>query len=1082
MVEFMQSHVVCQGCGHSRRASETRCTNCGLDSEPHKAADRGPRGPLQAERRDLVVMFCDLVGSTELASRLDPEEVLELVTAFQAKVAESVKRFGGYVAQYFGDGVMVYFGWPTADETSAESAVRAGLQTVEAVRELSANGQKAQVRIGIASGLVVVGDVENSSNVAQHAVFGEAPNIAARLQGLADPGTVAIDSHTRERIGDLFECSSLGEITIKGYSEPVRVWRAQHESVVQNRFQALRSGKPSSIVGRDREIERLASFWQGARDGKGRAVLVCGEAGIGKSCLVAALDGMLRDEDFTKFSFFCVPYLRDTVLHPVVAHLEHAAGFNRRDTPLRMLQKLKELLGWVEHSDQDAMLLAGLLSLPTEAYGNFDLSPQVRKEKTFQLLTGWLAQSARKQPLVILFEDIHWADPTTLELLEALIDLTRNAPILLIATIRNEFEQLWVGRRSISRIALHRLDPDESRAIASQLIGDSKLPQQLVERIVAESDGIPLFVEELTKAVLESAASSEGSHLSLVPESVPSSLQASLTARIDRLSGAKMIAQIGAVIGREFPYGVLAGVAQLPAQELNRGLAQLVDADLVRCRGKPPHAVYTFKHALVRDAAYEGLLLKQRRALHARVVEVLRERVPDTPDRQPGLLGHHCAQAGLISEAANYFRHAGELSAKRAAVAETRSQLERGLALAGTLPDSSDRRMLEAELKLALGRVLLSMNGSADSEAGRIIEEAVVLCRDQTNVGLVTRVLWAFWFNRAHRRELTTANKVARELLDLANRMDSQPAQIVAQTMRGIVRFWEGRFPAAQASLKRATEMCRSHDQMSFDLAIVSKHIDLHARMQFALSLRCLGHFEAADAQAELAAEKVRMVAHVPSRALVIAAKCRCDWFARDSARTLETATELVELAERQGLPFYLALGQCHLGWLATMEGRSDEGFRLLRDGFETIESSDAYIWQPYIRGMFAEAEASVGNLGQAQALLDEALVASDRTGGAWFEAELHRLKGEVAFKSKPSDRRRARFHFERALTISRGQSAKLWELRTATSLASMLGACGEYRAARDVLAPVHGWFTEGWDSYDVRAAGGVLTSLRSQI
>lgn len=1079
MLGVSNSQSPCPVCGGLCLENDLHCGSCSAALPRPERSRLTANGGLAAERRDLVVMFCDLVGSTEIASRLDPEDVLDLMHIYRSIVRDVVADFHGCLAQYYGDGAMVYFGWPAADETNAEQAVRAGLKIVETLRRRPAKGEVLDVRVGIASGLVVVGNVYEAGNQEEHAVVGETPNIAARIQNWAAPGTVVIDEQTRSRIGGLFEQQDLGEVPIRGYSKPIRVWRVLRESAVQNRFQALRSGEPGAMVGRDVEFEALFSLWRTTVQSDGRSALVSGEAGIGKSRLIAAFENALECEDVTRLSFYCAPHLGDTALHPVVAYLEHAIGLNRRDMSGQPMERLVRLMGPLEDSTQRVSLIAELLSVPIDESDRLELSPQARKQETFRVLLDWFESLAGRGPMMVLFEDLHWADPTTLELIQMLIDRMRRLPVLLVMTIRDEFRLLWRETDAIDRIVLNRLDPDSSAIIAKGLVGDGvEIPDSLVQRIVVQSDGNPLFVEELTKAVLEESRNLGQFGSVHLPEAVPSSLQASMMARLDRLPGAKRVAQIGAVIGREFANSILADVAELPTDELAQGLRSLVEVELLMQRSQGPDVIYSFKHALLRDAAYESLLHKDCRAIHARIVQVLKAHYPDLPDRQPGLLGHHCAHAGLIAEAADYFRCAGNISAQQAAMVETRNQLERGLELVATLPESPDRIILETELKLALGRVLLSTTGSADEEAGRILEEAVTLCQQQSDIDRSTRALWAFWFNSANRRELTVANKIARELMDLAIKKKSRPSRIVAHTMVGIARFWEGNFRDAESNLGAAVNLCRDNDHAKLDLAIVSRHLDVHAQMQFALALRCLGQYEAADGQGEEAQDKARRVAHLPTRALVLAAKCRSEWFARRNEKMEDTATELVEMAKKQGLPFYLALGRCHLGWLEVIQGRSDAGLRLLREGFQALQSGGAYIWQPYIRGMYAEAEIVSGDYQHAQRLLDGAMVLSEQTGGAWFDAELHRLRGELELVQFTPEIGRAQQHFESAISIAREQSARLWELRAATSLAKLHLARGDCTHGHAVLSPVRDWFPQKIDAKDVVAAAAVLEEL----
>jgi class 3 adenylate cyclase/predicted ATPase len=1077
-------HGFCPACRHSISAGARFCAECGvrLPADAVDSPRANPAFPLYAERRQLTVMFCDLVGSTPLALVLDPEDLLEAIGSYQSAVAATVERFGGYVARCFGDGVLVYFGWPQADETDAERAVRAGLAVVDAVGRKSVRGKNLRVRIGIASGVVVVGDINGPEAVQEQAVVGEAPNLGARLQALAEPNTVVISQPTRIQIGDLFDCEDLGMLEVKGYTEPVRAWRVRSENAVQSRFEALYGSRRTPIVGREDEIDLLLRQWHQAKQGEGRVVLVAGEAGIGKSRLIAALEERLHDEAYTRLRYFCAPHHQHSALHPIIGHLERAIDLDRQDAPADKLRKLRAVTASAEFSEEDVGLLAEMLLLPTDGLPALNLSPQRKKEKTFEALNRRLEDLAREHPVLIMLEDVHWSDPTTLELVDLTIDRIQSLPVLLVMTFRSEFRAPRLERTGACLITLGRLDERQSAALVAQLKGGD-LPDGLVDRIVAGSDGVPLFIEELTKAVLEKVAFHEPDEaIASAPLAIPNRLEALLMARLDRFPTAKEVAHVGAVIGREFRHGFLAAVAQMPKSSLLQGLDHLIASELVFRRGTPPDAVYIFKHALVQDAAYETVLRSRRSMLHERVVQALLEQVPGVEETQPGLLGHHCARAGQIEKAAWYYRRAGEQSAERAALAETRGQLERGLALLVSLPDNTARGVLEVELKLALGRVLLSTKGNADGEAGNVFAQAVVLCRGLNRIELLTRALWGHWFNKAHRRELAVAEDAAQELLRLGRMQDDAPAQIVAYSMLGITRFWQGRFEEARSNLTATLELYRTGEHPTIDLAIVSDNLEIHAGMQLSLTLACLGYLEAGATHAERATEGAPGLAHLPSRAIVLAVKCRHDWFVRDDKRLRETAAALVTLSEEQGFPFYLSLGRCHLGWLAVKEGRVEEGLGLLRASLDALQSTDAIIWEPYLRGMMAEALVWAGNADEAQHLLDQALKLSVQTGAVWFDAELHRCKGEVPLIRATPDYRLAEECFRQAIAIARSQSAKLWELRAATRLAQVWFHRGKRAEARALLAPVHAWFGQGSETPDVREAAGLLAELAADV
>src|SRR6516165_5760351 len=610
----------------------------GGGASPAAPAPVSSSAPAEAERRQLTVMFCDLVGSTPLSTRFDPEDLREIVGAYHRCVADTVARFGGFVAKYMGDGVLIYFGYPEAHEDDAERAARAGLAVIDAIGRIEAP-EPLKVRLGVASGLVVVGDLIGAGAAQERGVVGETPNLAARLQALAQPGTLVIAASTRRQVGGLFEIEDLGPQSLAGFTEPQRAWCVVGASGILSRFEALRS-EETPLVGRDEELDLLLRRWQQAKAGEGRAVLLTGEPGIGKSRITAALSQRIESEPHTRLRYFCSPYHQDSALYPFIAQLERAAGFARDDTVEQKLDKLRALLATGARSADEIELLAELLSLPNSAAG-LNLSAQRKREMLFEALLHQLEALALSRPVLMVFEDAHWIDPTTRELLDLTLDRVRRLPVLLIITLRPEFQHGWAGQPHVTMLTLNRLGERDVTALVRGLAGNALLGSDVIEEIVERTDGVPLFVEELTKAVLERA---EHDHrvaavLSTSPLpalAVPSTLYASLIARLDRIGAmAKEVAQIGAVLGREFSYELIEPVAQRSQAELQTALARLAEAGLLFARGAPPHTSYLFKHALVQDAAYGTLLRSRRQELHARVASVLEQHFGDLVERQP---------------------------------------------------------------------------------------------------------------------------------------------------------------------------------------------------------------------------------------------------------------------------------------------------------------------------------------------------------------------------------------------------------------------------------------------------------------
>ena len=639
-------------------------------------------------------MFCDLVGSTERSSRLDPEDLSQMIRSYQVRVRETMARFGGFVARYVGDGVLIYFGWPAAQETDAERAVRAALAVASSISNMPVGGERLQVRIGIATGVVVVGEPIGAGDARQQTAIGETPNRAARLQGLAAPNGVVIDATTRQQVGALFECQNLGPVELKGLPQPVQAWSVQGESAVENRFEALRAAGIAPLIGRTEELELLVRRWQRAQNGEGLVVLLAGEAGIGKSRLTAALREQIKEAPHLWVSWFCSPHHQDSPLHPIIAQLQRAAGFQRADKDETRWAKLEALLASTAFAAEDVALLGDLSSVTGRDMPELkEMSAEQRRRRTTDALLRHFTGLARQRPIVAVFEDIHWADPSSRDLLDRLVGEITDRAVLLVLTFRPEFQAPWAGLAHVTSLLLNRLDRRESEALVREMASpDRPLPADIIDEIVSRTDGVPLFVEELTRAALETGAAP-----GVVPEvvatapassSVPATLHASLMARLDRLGPvAKEVAQIGAAIGREFSYELLAAIGTHGDPELHGALGVLTEAGLVFRRGTAPAVSFLFKHALVQDVAYGTLLRARRQQLHAAIGRALVDQFPEQRESQPELVAHHFMEAGQSDEAIGYWLQAGRRSAQRSAHREAASQLKRGLDLLMTLPN-----------------------------------------------------------------------------------------------------------------------------------------------------------------------------------------------------------------------------------------------------------------------------------------------------------------------------------------------------------------------------------------------------------
>ena len=636
--------ILCTTCGTVNGPAAKFCSECG-------ASLVGTRSMFPAvERRQISVLFCDLVGSTALSARLDPEDLRNLIRVYQQRVAEAMARFGGFVARYIGDGVMVYFGWPRATEADAEQALRAALTATNAVEATPIEGEVLSVRIGVATGLTVIGDIVDADAGQQQMAIGETPNRAARLQTLAEAGGIVVDAATRRLVGELFDLRSMGSATLRGLPEPVDVFELHAEHSSQSRFEAFHPAGLTPLIGRQEELELLLRRWQQAREGRGRLVLISGEAGIGKSRLLAELEKRLASEAFRRMRLFCSPHTTHSPLQPVIRYIGQDAGFAPDDSTADRAKKLRARLEAGDASGDDIALITALLRLPAGRTPALNLSPQRRKEDTFAALLRRTEQISAARPLLILFEDMHWVDPSTRELLDDLIRRISELRIMLVMTFRPEFISPWTGHAGVTSLTLGRLERQESATMAQQVATRPELPDKLLEQIVMQSDGVPLFIEELTKAVVERAPNSTAAS---PPLAVPKTLQASLIARLDRMPEGRQVAQIASVFGREFRRSLLGRIAELPTAIVDEGLGQLVAAGLLFRRGEGVEAAYTFKHALVQEAAYESLLRGRRVALHMAIGTAL-ESDPEMVDSRPALLGHHFARAGDAERASRH--------------------------------------------------------------------------------------------------------------------------------------------------------------------------------------------------------------------------------------------------------------------------------------------------------------------------------------------------------------------------------------------------------------------------------------------
>jgi class 3 adenylate cyclase/predicted ATPase len=1047
------------------------------------AADEDSAGSASssAERRHLTVMFCDLVGSTALSARLDPEDLREIIAAYHRSVALVVTGFDGFVSRFMGDGVLVYFGYPRAHEDDAERAVRAGLGAIDAVSRLDIKSVKLQARVGIATGLVVVGDLIGKGSTQEQTVVGETPNLAARLQALAEPDSVVIAAGTRRLVGDLFEYCDLGAVEIKGIGTPVLAWRVLRPSAVESRFEALHGSALSPLVGRDEEIELLARRWARTKAGDGQVVLVSGEPGIGKSRVVAALAERLRSEPHIRLRYFCSPYHRNSALFPFIDQLGRASGFARDDRSTAKSEKLKALLALAAPPDEDVAFLADLMSLPvSEPDPRSNLSPQRKKDRTFEALLRQLEGLARQQPVVMVFEDAHWIDPTSRELLDLTVERVGRLPVLLIVTFRPEFQPPWIGQSQVSMLALNRLDRRDRTVLVEQIAGRKALPGDVVTQIVDRTDGVPLFVEELTKSVLESGVLREDGDRyvldrALPPFAIPTSLHDSLMARLDRLASVRLVAQIGAAMGREFSYALLHTVSRLSEDELQTALARLVTSELVFQRGTPPAAVYTFKHALVQDAAHSSLLRSTRQQLHAQIAEALETHSPELMDSQPELFAQHYAEAELLEKSVVCWGKAGHRSVARAAIVEAAAQFQKGLDQLARLPENPERQRQELEFCSSLSAALRAAKGQAAPETGRAYARARELWERLGSPPEFVQIPYGQSRYHSHRGELDLAQRLDEDLLRLSRQRSDAVGLILGHLSSGVNLMFAGMFASARSHLEKALAL---YDPIAHRPLVRQAGVHPHVFSQAYLgnTLFCLGFADQALARSSANIPEARRLAHPPSLAGGLAIGARLLSLVGDGAALADWVDQLVALATEQGFPHWRAQGAIYRGWVKIKNGDMTEGMSLLRSGLTAYRASGAELLVPHYIDLLAAACEIVGQIEESLTLLDDALQIVERTGEHWFEAELHRHKGELLLRQGHSEA--AEGLYRKSLSIAEEQEAKLWELRAAHSLARLCRDQGRLAEARELLAPVYAWFTEGFGTPDLKDAKALLDEL----
>jgi len=1040
-----------------------------------------PSPPAEGERRQLTVLFCDLAGSTALAAQFDPEDMRDLIRDYQSACAATIARHDGFVAKYMGDGVLAYFGYPRAHEDDAERAVRAALDVTGGIGGLKTPaGVPLQVRIGIATGLVVVGDMIGFGAAFEQSVVGETPNLAARLQALAEPDGIVIDEATRRQVGGLFELSDPGPQTLKGFADAQRVWQVLGVSRVTNRFRALRSRPAGSAptVGRDAEIELLMHHWNAAKAGHGRAVLISAEAGVGKSRLAETIRDRIRGEPHVALRYFCSAHHRESALYPVIGQLERAAGFDRSDDAATRIAKLGNMLAGTP-SEAELPLLAELLSLPGSGDRRPSLTPDQRKTKLLDTLMTLLEDAARRAPAIMIFEDLHWMDPTSGELTERALARVDRLPVLLLATYRPDFQPRWTGHANVSTISLPRLDRRAQETLVRDLAGGVALPASVVNTILARGDGVPLFIEELTKEVLEASEAATAATVT-VPVTVPVSLQASLMARVDRLGpAAREVAQTASAIGREFPYDLaVAAMSGDEAQTLS-GLDQLVAAGLMFQRGTPPDACYEFKHALVRDVAYSRLLRKPRRALHRRIAGYLQNRPREQGDAGPEMLAWHFAEAGQPDQAAAYWLEAGRREAGRSANLEAIGHLRRGIAAVASLDETAPRSRLELAHQLALGPCLLATQGYTSEELKVAYLRAWTIAERLGDDRALFTAMWGHWLTRGQEtvHDEATDDLIAK-LFQAAEAIDDAGLHLQAHHAAWVRTLWLGQPQATHEHVTTGLALYDRDRQAEHAVLYGGHDAAVCGHGHGAIALWNLGRPDQALASARHSIALATDLEHAPSLAHALWLAGFVHQMRRDAPAGLETAEQLLALANQHDFAVHRAASRLLQGWARALLGAPEsEGLAEMRAAVTAYRRLAGVMAGPYLVSL-ADSERRAHHFDRAEATLRDAeSVVMQRGEQIWIGGVL-RSRGDVAASRPRPDLALAEGCYLQALAIARRVGAKSLELRSAKGLARVWHRQCKTKQARDLLEPVLAWFTEGFDTLDLIEAKAVLDGL----
>ena len=1053
------AELLCVRCNAAYRPGARFCAQCGArlaDATASEGGDRRREGtPVTAalERRQLTVVFCDLVGSTSLASDVDPEDLRVILTAFHGSVTGAMREFDGYVARFVGDGALIYFGYPEAHEDDAERAIHAALKAIERVSALQVHGnRRLQARIGIATGLVVVGNLHGE--IAPHAldVAGETPNLAARLQGIAEPNSIVVAAETRRQVGDLFEWRDLGSMRLRGVRDEVRAWEVVGAKLVASRYDAKHDAGLAPMLGRDDLRDELLARWREACAGTGRVALVTGEAGVGKSRMAAAILEATRER--AALRYFCSPYRQGSTLHPCIQQLEWAAGFARGDSNETRLDKLEAALPGA--SEQDKGLLAELVDVPAGSrFAVPTFTPLVKRRRTLQALLASLDRLARERPTLVVFEDAQWSDETSRELLSLAVSRVARLPVLLLVLARPEFSPQWLSQPHVSHITLAPLAPAIGAALVHIVAKHSTLSPRMVADIVARTDGIPLYIEEITKAVIENQEQwrvAEGS--SLKDNVLPLSLQASLLSRLDRLGDAREIAEIAAAIGRDFTGELLALVSDR-GDSLQGSLDALVASGLILRQGGKSTA-YSFKHALIRDAAYGIMVRERRRAVHSRIADVLEAHFSEVVASHPEILALHCTEGDLVRKAAEYWLKAGHQALRRSAMKEALIHLRRGIAVLPQDEAAPWRVQCELDLTIALGKAQIATQGYAIASTGETFAKAQILCAQLGNPPQLLAVLHGLWTHALLRGEFPSAQRQAEELLARGRETGDRMWLLMGNRFSGVTYHPRGEFLEASRLLGEGLTLYDPAQQAKYwALTVDDPRVVMLTYLSWAQM--CLGRISDAMRHSERAVTEARQMDHAYTLAHALNGAAFVALTIISPQTALQRLDELRAMLVDYGIAYYDAVETVFRGWCLAAMGQFAPALALLDSGMAAYRATGSRLYLSGFLRMSAEAHGWAGRANAAMDLIGESIAVMEATDQRWDEAEIHRVHGVLLRAAGDGDG--ARRALDHACAVARRQDARLWELRAACDLAELIRVRGSSAEADALLRPILDWF-----------------------